>query len=271
VNSIPATNAGIVVTNTGSVLIEATNSYNGATEIKQGTLIVTANGALPTNSSITVSSGAKLKFDKSSDGISVGAMTVSGTLEQNLVTITSSGAVSLAGSTLTVNGSPTGLSYTLLTGASLTGTPTLSPAISGYELSVDSTSVKLVKSVVVIGSTFDTTYPPGTEEATGPNGLKNLMNYALGGTGLTSSPALPVLTSDAYGVTLTANIRNNDNSGLTVDGEYADSLEGPWIKLKSTEWNPDIDSSVPNTKVKSFTRGFHENQPRQFLRFRVTK
>jgi hypothetical protein len=234
-------------------------------------MIVQANAALPTDNVVTVSQGATLKFLKSSGEINLAQLSVAGTLEQNLVTITSSGAVDLTGSTLKVNGAPTGLSYTLVSAASVTGAPIASDVPSGYELKIDDKSVKLVQSVVVTGSTFDSTYPPGSENTIGPNGLQNLMNYALGGTGLTSSPALPVLTSDAYGVTLTANIRSDDNSGLTVDGEYADSLEGPWYKVKSTEWNPDTDSSVPNTKVKSFTRAFHENQPRQFLRFRVTK
>ena len=144
VNSVSGTNAGIVVTNSGNVWLEATNSYDGSTVIQQGTLIVGANGALPPISAITVNSGAKLKFNKSSDEISVGAMTVAGNLEQNLVTITSSGAVDLTGSTLTVNGAPTLASYTLVSGTSLTGTPpTLSPSISGYELSVSGNNLLL--------------------------------------------------------------------------------------------------------------------------------
>jgi autotransporter-associated beta strand protein len=269
VNSIPATNAGIVIASSGQVLLEATNSYNGATVIQRGTLIVGANGALPTNSTVTVSNGATLRFNKVSGGISVGAMTVAGNLEQNLVTIISSGAVDLTGSILTVNGAPTGLSYTLITGTSLSGTPTLSPSISGYELSVDSTSVKLVKSVVLVGSSFDTTYSPGSENTDGPNGLKNLMNYAFGGTGPSSSPALPVLTSDANGLTLTANIRNDDNSGLNVVGQYAYSLEGPWHDVTLTPTGST--SAVPNTTTKRFTQSVDPDQPRKFLRFKVTK
>ncbi len=269
VNSIPTTNAGIVVTNTGNVLLEATNSYNGGTQIRQGTLIVATNGALPTNSAVTVSSGAKLKFEKSSGGISVAAMTAAGTVEQNLVTITSSGAVNLTGATLTVNGTPTLPYYTLVSASSLTGTPTLSPAIPGYELSVDATSLKLVKSAVVVGSTFDTTYPPGSENTVGPNGLKNLMNYALGGTGSSSSPALPVLSSDSNGLTLTAKIRNDD-TGLNVVGQYAYSLDGTWydVTLSPVEGTA---SAVPNTTVKSFTQAVEADKPRKFLRLKVTK
>jgi autotransporter-associated beta strand protein len=276
VNSIPATNAGIVIATSGNVLVEATNSYNGATVIQKGTLIVGANGALPPIYPITVNSGAKLKFDKSSDTINVGAMTVDGNLEQNLVTIISSGAVNLTGSILTINGTPTDLSYTLIRGNSLTGSPTLSTAIDGYELSVDSTSVKLVKTVVVIGSTFDTTYPPGSENSVGPNGLKNLMNYALGGAGPSSSPALPVLsidtnvlTGEANGLTLTANIRNDDSS-LTVVGQYAYSLEGPWYDVTPLNATG-APSTMDKTTVRSFSRAFDENQPRQFLRFQVSK
>jgi autotransporter-associated beta strand protein len=270
VNSISGTNAGIVVTNSGYVFLEATNRYDGATVIQQGALIVATNGALPTNSAVTVSSGALLKFNKSSGGISVGSLKNAGTLEQNLITITSSGVVDLTGSSLKVNGTPTLASYTLVSGTSVTGTPTLSPTISGYELSVDSTTVKLVKSVVVIGSTFDTTYAQGSENSVGSNGLKNLMNYALGGTGPSSSPILPVLTIDANGLTLTANIRNDDNSGLAVVGQYAYSLEGPWTDVPLAGVTG-ATSSVNNTTVKSFNQGVETDKPRKFLRLKVTK
>jgi hypothetical protein len=143
VNSISGTNAGIAVSNSANVWLEATNSYDGATLIQQGALIVAANGALPTNSVVTVSSGALLKFNKSSGGIGVGSLTNAGTLEQNLITITSSGAVNLTGSTLKVNGTPTLASYTLVSGTSVTGTPTLSPSISGYELRVSGNNLLL--------------------------------------------------------------------------------------------------------------------------------
>jgi autotransporter-associated beta strand protein len=245
------------------------NNYNGSTSVKGGTLEVGASGALPVTSAVIVSNGATLRFNKSSSGIDVGAMTVAGTLEQNLVTITSSGAVNLDGATIKVNETPSLSSYTLVRGSSVTGTPALSPAITGYELSVDSTSVNLVKSAVVVGSTFDTTYAAGTEQELGPNGLKNLMNYAFGGTGPSSSPALPVLTSDANGLTLTANIRNDDNSGLNVVGQYAYSLEGPWNDVILTPTGST--SAVPNTTTKRFTQSVDPDQPRKFLRFKVTK
>jgi hypothetical protein len=193
-------------------------------------------------------------------------------LEQNLVNITSSGAVNLTGSTLKVNGTPTLDSYTLINGNSVTGTPTYSGP-TGYELSVEPTSVKLVKTVVVTGSTFDTTYVAGTEQEVGPNGLRNLMNYALGGTGSSSSPALPVLTIDGNELTLTANIRNDDSSlnmpGKVV-GQWARSLEGTWTDFPLTDVIG-ATSSVNNTTVKSITVPIEAGEPRKFLRIKVSK
>ena len=278
--AVTSTGVGVrALTKSGAgtlTLAGAGNNYKGTTAVNGGTLEVGAEGALPSTNSITVSGGATLKFNQSSGGISVGAMTVAGTLEQKLVTISSSGNVNLDGATLIVteDTSANEIEYTLIRvedGNSVSGTLSSSTIPSGYDLRIDTTSVKLVKSDVVIGgSTFDATYTPGSEEAVGPNGLKNLMNYALGGTASNPSPELPVLTVGASGLTLTANIRNDDNSGLTVDGEYADSLEGPWYEVKQEEWNPDANSSVPYLTVRSFTRAFG-SQPRQFLRFRVTK
>jgi autotransporter-associated beta strand protein len=257
----------------GKATLNAVNSYNGATSVSGGTLEVGAAGALPVTSAVIVSNGATLRFNKSSGDISVGALTVAGNLEQNLVTIISSGAVDLTGTTLTVNGTPTDLSYNLIEGTSLTGIPTLSTAIDGYELNVDSTSVKLVKTVVVTGSTFDATYTPGSEEAVGPNGLKNLMNYALGGTASNPSPDLPVLTSDANAIMLTANIRNDDSSlnlpGKVV-GQWAESLEGNWIDIPASAVIG-ATSSVDKTTVKRITVLIEEDKPRKFLRFKVSK
>ena len=136
---------GLTKSGSGKASLNAVNSYNGATTVSGGTLEVGAAGALPVASAITVSTGATLRFLNSSAEIAVGAMTNSGTLAQNLVTITSSGAVDLTGSSLTVNGTPSASSYTLVTGTSLTGIPTLSPSISGYELRVSGNNLLLEK------------------------------------------------------------------------------------------------------------------------------
>jgi hypothetical protein len=120
------------------------------------------------------------------------------------------------------------------------------------------------------GSTYTGVgYAAGSENVIAANGLSNLMNYALGGTGSSSSPALPVMSSDANGLTLMANIRNDD-TGLNVVGQYAYSLDGTWYDVTLS---PVVGatSAVPNTTVKSFTQAVEVDKPRKFLRLKVTK
>ena len=258
----------LIKTGSGTLTLNATNTYTGGTAVNAGTLVVGSDSRLSTSSAVTVSNLATLKFNQDS---TVGPLTVAGTLEQGLVKITSvTDVVFSGGAILKVNGTPTLDSYTLVEGSSVTGIPTYDGA-TGYELRVDSTSVKLVKS----GSTFGSIYPSGSEETVGSNGLQNLMSYALGGTGPSSSPALPVLsidtnvlTGEANGLTLTANIRNDDSS-LTVVGQWAYNLEGPWTDVQLTP--TDSTSAVPNTTTKSFTQLVDPSQPRKFLRIQVSK
>ena len=120
---------------------------------------------------------------------------------------------------------------------------------------------------LVTGSTFASLYPAGSEATVGINGIKNLMNYALGGTGESSTPALPVLTTGVDGLTLTANVRSDDTT-LSVKGQYATDLSGPWTDVTLPEGTT---SSVANTKIKSFTIAIDPAQPKKFLRFQVTK
>jgi autotransporter-associated beta strand protein len=120
---------------------------------------------------------------------------------------------------------------------------------------------------LVTESTFASLYPAGSEATVGINGIKNLMNYALGGTGESSTPALPILTTGVDGLTLTANVRSDDTT-LSVKGQYATDLNGPWTDVTLPEGTT---SSVANTKIKSFTIAIDPAQPKKFLRFQVTK
>jgi hypothetical protein len=115
-------------------------------------------------------------------------------------------------------------------------------------------------------SSYSSLYGSAPEDSPGVNGLKNLMNYALGGTGPDSSPVLPVLTSDANSLTLTANIRD----GVTVVGQFAYSLDGPWTDVDLLPVQ-EATSAVPGTTVKSFTQAVDVNEPRMFLRLYLTK
>jgi len=141
-------------------------------------------------------------------------------------------------------------------GANFSGTLTNSPNLK-----------VIVTSDVPVGPTFASTYPSGSENTVGPNGLQNLMNYALGGTGPGSTPALPVLTSDGTNLSLTANIRN-DGQGVGVVGQYAYTLDGPWNDVTLTATG--ATSTVANTTVKAFSQAIETGQPRKFLRFKAT-
>jgi autotransporter-associated beta strand protein len=158
--------------------------------------------------------------------------------------------------------------YPILPG-SLAGTQTFSATGLGanQQATFDRSTSTVTVTETATGSTFASLYPAGSEATVGINGIKNLMNYALGGTGESSTPALPALTTGVDGLTLTANIRSDDTT-LSVKGQYATDLSGPWTDVTLPEGTT---SSVANTKIKSFTIAIDPAQPKKFLRFQVTK
>jgi hypothetical protein len=165
------------------------------------------------------------------------------------------------------------MTYTVLPGA-LAGNSLVSQSVTGLGSGQSATVVNDPNLVVQVtgGSadpTFESTYGSINPLEINPaNGLTYLMNYALGGTGPSSNPALPVLTSSASSLTLTANIRNS-GQGVNVVGQYAYDLAGPWNDVNLTPTG--ASSSVNNTTVKSFSQAVESDKPRKFLRFKVTK
>jgi len=158
--------------------------------------------------------------------------------------------------------------YRILPGP-LAGSQTFSATGLGanQQATFDRSTSTVTVTEVVTGSTFASLYPAGSEATVGINGIKNLMNYALGGTGESSTPALPALITGVDGLTLTANIRSDDTT-LSVKGQYATDLSGPWTDVTLPEGTT---SSVANTKIKSFTIAIDPAQPKMFLRFTVIK
>jgi hypothetical protein len=127
----------------------------------------------------------------------------------------------------------------------------------------------IVTSAEPTSPTFESVYTGNINpSAINPaNGLAYLMNYALGGTGPSSTPALPVLTSDGTSLTLTANIRNS-GQGVDVVGQYAYDLAGPWLedKVSTTPGG----SIVENTKETRFSVQVESGRPKKFMRLKAT-
>jgi autotransporter-associated beta strand protein len=226
---------GLIKEGAGTLVLAGTNTYSGATLVSGGGLALHGNSR---SAQITVSASAILDLRAAS-------------------TATTTGRVSFdPGSTVSVSGTSSGQTVTLLTASGgISGTPSLVP-VPGYALVVNPNSLVLQAS----GSTF--TGWLGTNDPT----PQLLMNYALGGTGPNSTPALPVLTVDGNGLTLTATVRNDDPS-LLFYWQWTTDLAGEWndVPLTLTE-EP---NSVDNTTIKSFSISVEPGQPKKFMRLKV--
>ena len=266
---------GLTKSGSGKASLNAVNSYNGATTVSGGTLEVGAAGALPVASAITVSSGATLRFLNSSTEIAVGAMTNSGTLEQNLVTITSSGAVDLTGSSLTVNGTPSASSYTLVTGTSLTGIPTLSPSISGYELRVSGNNLLLEKVATDAYADYlsNNNLPADTAFDAMIDGVAVGLKYAFGSpTGMPQNngvAAVPVMSGNQ--LTYTFDVRSD-----FFDVNFPSRTVTYQTSTDLVTWEPPLGEAVTAGSGSSPT-GFLKKQvqvtgsDRLFVRLNVTR
>jgi autotransporter-associated beta strand protein len=223
----------IAKTGAGTLTLQgASNNYSGSTLVGGGTLEVGVAGVLPVASSITVSNGATLRFNKSSNGVNVGPLAVAGTLEQNLITITSSGAVNLTGSTLKVNGTPTLASYTLVSGASLTGNPTLYASISDYALRISENNLLLEKVVTDAYALYlsNNNLPAGTAFNAIIDGVTVGLKYAFASAngmpqnnGVTAVPVIAQLPNGDQQMTYTFDVKD-DSPPLTVTYQTSTDL-----------------------------------------------
>ena len=244
-----------------------------AVDLSGNTLTIDGAGSLLVNDGITGAGG--LIKEGSGATTLAGANTYTGTTTVSngtlVISNTSLSATILSNSIAVAFASaPDAGTYPILLGE-LAGNSLVSPSVTGLGSGQSATVTNdpnLVVKVTSSGPTFDSLYTPGSENALGSNGLSNLMNYALGGNGPSSTPALPVLTSDANSLTLTANIRNS-GQGVSVVGQYAYDLAGPWADVDLTPTM--ASSSVANTTVQYFSQPVESNKPRKFLRFKVTK
>jgi autotransporter-associated beta strand protein len=277
--------SGAAVNLTGPLLPNYVNrtfaGLTGAGVLSGGGGTVTINKASGTDTFSGVISGAQGLIK---DG--AGTLELSGANTYTGTTTVSAGTLEVTKSTLTATIRPDSLAvdfrstpgagtYDILSGqlasASL-GSTTVTVAGGslppGLEATVYDNPLRVI--VTSAGPTFESVYPDiiDPSEIDPANGLAYLMNYALGGTGLGSNPALPVLTSDANSLTLTANIRNS-GQGVSVVGEYTYDLAGDWTEMGLTATG--ATPSVENTTVKSFSISVEPGQARKFMRFKVIK
>jgi autotransporter-associated beta strand protein len=290
----------------GKLILTGANTYTGNTFVANGTLegnaaSIRGNILIGTTdaNNLGYTNTTALVMNQASDATFGGAIAGKGTLEKSgagvltltgaltytntttvsggsLVVTNATRVASITTNTVAVSGltSTAAGSYDLLPGplANLSsyGTPIVAGLAPTQTASL--TNFPNLKLVIVgtAGSTFTGLgYSAGSENDLGANGLKNLMNYALGGTGPSSTPAAPVFSISGTTLTLTGNIRNDDNS-LTVIGQYSYDLNGPWTDVVNLA-TPVATSTVANTTVKSFTQEVESGRPRKFMRFQVSK
>lgn len=223
---------------TGTLRLAGTNTYTGATAVGEGTLeLVGGSQASP----VIVSSGAVLGFTLGSPTTSTSTVTFDG-----------------ASPKVTVSGLPA--AATLMTASSITGTPVLDPAISGYALAIEDGGTTL-KLNAVASESYDTwataNAVTGGEIGDSDNdGVKNLIEYALvdgGERGVLS------------GNTITFTKRGTPyGSDLTYGIEGSTSLsDGSWTTLAKP---PVVETAGEISYI--FTRGAPE---KLFVRLKVTR
>jgi autotransporter-associated beta strand protein len=247
-----------------------------AVDLSGNTLTIDGAGSLLINDGITGAGGLTKEGS--------GAMTLAGVNTYTGSTTVNDGTLVIVRTNLTATirsnsvavvfaSAPIAGTYDILPGE-LAGNSLVSQSVTGLGSGQTATVANSPNLVVQVtdeptAPTFDSLYTPGSENGLGSNGLPNLMNYALGGTGIGSTPALPVLTSDGTSLTLTANIRNV-GQGVDVVGEYTYDLAGTWTEVELTDVTG-ANSALDNTTVKSFSIDVESGRPKKFMRLRATK
>ena len=223
----------------GTLTISGTNTYTGTTTVSGGTLAITSGSS---NSPISVNTGAVLELSVASTITSTASLTLDG------------------GSTVSVTGSPTLGSYTLLTAASINGTPVLAAPVAGYELVKDGNSLKLNSTASGSFTTWATANGIPGEPASGDfdnDGITNLVEYALGKNPTTSSQPAGVLSGNVITFTKGTDAITNGDVSWIIETSGTLAL-GSWT-AQVTQPAGDATATIsytltPGSPAKNFAR-----------------
>jgi fibronectin-binding autotransporter adhesin len=228
---------GLIKEGAGTLVLAANNTYSGATLVSGGALALHGNSS---SAQITVSAAAVLDL-------------------RAAPTATTTGSVSFdPGSSVSVSGTPSGQTVTLLTASGgISGTPSLVP-VPGYALVVNPNSLVLQ----VSGSTFSGWL--GTNAPT-PQLLTNYAFGAVSPTNALNSSNAPTYSATNNQFILDYFVRTGDTNLVVEAQATTDLAAGPWTTndvSNSVIGTNTVDgvtlqqrrASVPITGTKKFLR-----------------
>jgi autotransporter-associated beta strand protein len=233
--SMDATTYTVTKAGLGTVVLSNANTYTGATAVTAGTLVLT--GATHSTNAITFTGG------------SLG-------LDTGFPVTAASAAVDLTNGTITVTGTTGNPSYTLLTAASITGTPVLAAPVSGYTLQViDGATDELRLVQTGGGSPYDTWSggAPFDDDANG-DGVPNGLAWLLGATGkdVSALDKLPTVTQSGGNLVMSFTcLATADRGTATLNLEYDGDLAGTWLSVPVPGAEGDPNPIVENTTTGS--------------------